>query len=356
MKRVIILGLMIVIVVLAMYTILQDDGEFIEDGEIANEIEREKEYELSDYYPFLEDTLLVYQGEGNEFAAQDVYFDFVVDELAQVRVSNPGATMGRIIMIEGGELRSADVAKESHYLEDLTDQEITEYDVLLKEPLETGTSWTLADGKERYISGIDVEIETPSGEYQAIEVTTELENAIQFDYYVAGVGHVKRNYQTDDFSVKTILEEIKEDTSITYPIKFFYPDFINEKIKYVTREVEFSTNDDLTEIFAEHLRQAPDENLTQLISDDTEINQIELDREEEIVKVDFSQELVTEMNVGHLLETKIIQSIVNIFGGHYNVDKVYLSLEGRPYESGHMMLSEDEYFTVDYEAIEEYQK
>ncbi|WP_408956549.1 GerMN domain-containing protein [Natroniella sp. ANB-PHB2] len=353
MKRMVILGLIIVMSVLVLYVLVQDNGEIVENGEIVKDIEG---YDIDDYYPFLEDTLLTYQGEGNEFAAQDLYFDFIVDGLAQVRVSNLGTTMGRIIMIEDGEIRSANVAKEFYHLEDLTNKEMAGYDVLLKEPLEEGTSWSLDDGRERYISGVDIEVKTPSGEYQAIEVTTKLEDAIQVDYYVAQIGHVKRDYQGDGFGAKTVLKEIKKDESITYPTKFFYPDFVNEKIKYVIRDIDFSTNDDLRVIFTENLRQVPDEGLTQLISKNTEINQIELEREKGMVKVDFSKELISDMNVGHLLESKIIQSIVNTFGKHYNVDKVYLSLDGRPYESGHMMLREDEYFTVEVGGIEEYQE
>ena len=51
-----------------------------------------------------------------------------------------------------------------------------------------------------------------------------------------------------------------------------------------------------------------------------------------------------------------LKSIVNTIGSYYNVKKVYLSVEGKPYSSKLFTLEEDEFFNVDYTHTKEYQK
>jgi diadenosine tetraphosphate (Ap4A) HIT family hydrolase len=60
------------------------------------------------------------------------------------------------------------------------------------------------------------------------------------------------------------------------------------------------------------------------------------------------------MNAGTSLEGMIITSITNTFGGYYQTSKVKITLDGKPYESGHFLLKPDEFFTVDTENSYEY--
>ena len=73
------------------------------------------------------------------------------------------------------------------------------------------------------------------------------------------------------------------------------------------------------------------------------------------MRVDFSNELLTDMNAGSSIEMEILKSIVNTIGNYYGVDKVYISTEGTPYSSGHFGIREDEYFTVDETDIKEFE-
>ena len=66
------------------------------------------------------------------------------------------------------------------------------------------------------------------------------------------------------------------------------------------------------------------------------------------VYVDFTKELVSEMNAGSGYEGMILQCITNTLGAYYGVDKVYITIEGSPYSSGHIMMKKGEAFTVDY--------
>lgn len=66
-----------------------------------------------------------------------------------------------------------------------------------------------------------------------------------------------------------------------------------------------------------------------------------------MVYLDFSKELVSEMNAGSAYETMILQCITNTIGIYYGVHKVYITIEGKSYESGHIAKKKGEFFTVD---------
>ncbi len=92
------------------------------------------------------------------------------------------------------------------------------------------------------------------------------------------------------------------------------------------------------------------------ISKNTKIDSLTLERGNGIVRVDFSKELVEEMNAGSGAEYEILRSITNTLGDFYGVDKVYISIEGMPYSSGHFEMRKDEYFEVDKEGIKEFRE
>ncbi|WP_027338604.1 GerMN domain-containing protein [Halonatronum saccharophilum] len=316
----------------------------------AGEPQRE-EYTLGDYYPFWEATLLSYSGEGSKYAEQEVYFDFIKGDRAQVRIFNPGTYIGKIIEIGEGEIRERVSIGEFYGLRDIRDMN-GDGDIILKEPIEEGNSWTLEDGRKRYISGVDVEIETPFDNFRGIEVTTEAESSTVKDYYVGGVGHVRSLFVSEGGQeIEVFLDDIVEGRGVDYPIRFFYPNFHDGEIVYVDRGVEFRTNWDITELFEENLRDLPSDELSPMLGPNAEIRSISLDGGEGILEVDFTRSLVTEMNAGAQLEEMIIQSIVNTLGRHYGMYRVLITLEGKRYESGHIILEEGEYFEVDESGV-----
>ena len=67
--------------------------------------------------------------------------------------------------------------------------------------------------------------------------------------------------------------------------------------------------------------------------------------------IDFSRSLVTDMNAGSGFEAALIRSIVNSVGHAYDVPKVLVTLDGDPYESGHIALVPGESFSVDYQGV-----
>ena len=314
-----------------------------------NEIIKPKEENLTikDYYPFKENIKMEYEGIGNEFAEQETFFEFIEGNRAQLKIFNPGTVIVKVLEYDNGELREVLTEGEFYHIENMLDINSEKSNIILKEPLKVGNSWNTSEGYKRTITGVDVNIETPYKEFKALEITTELgEGRKQMDYYVVNIGQVASIYKDGDFEVKTVLKKIEKEPYETEVI-LYYPLYEDIETVYLNRDIKFSTNGDIKKILESNLKDPKTDKLIPTLSKNTRINSVEFDRGNRLVKVDFSGELLTEMNAGSSLEDKILNSIVNTLGDYYGVENVYISVEGEPYSSGHFAIREDEYFTVD---------
>lgn len=308
---------------------------------------------VGEYFPFKENVKMKYAGLGNEFAEKETYVDFIRNNRMQLRAINPGTTAVEIYEISNGELKLIESIGEFYYREDVTSISKENPEILLKEPLEKGTSWNTSEGK-RFISGKEVEVSTPSGKYKAIEVTTEGKNYTLLDYYVKNIGHVKKVYKGKDYTVETSLENLEINGTLTQNIKFYYPDFTRDKIVFTSVAVPLKTNMDIKDVFEDKLKNPPAKDLSAPLSKNAKINSLHFDRDKNILKADFSKELVTEMNAGTSLEFMILQSITNTLGDYYGTSEVFIAIDGKPYSSGHIQLNENEPLKVNHKNIFEY--
>lgn len=314
----------------------------------------EETYTLEDYFPILADAEYVYQGEGNEYAAFHRYTDYLDTEnnRIQTRTNNGGTETIRVIEIKDGKISIIKTVNECYYRDNfLTDMSTTEEpEVLLMEPLVKGTEWTLSDGRKRFISAVNVTVETPSKSYSALEVTTEDGDSITKDYYAPRTGLVKSIYQADDIEVSSTLSEINENTPLTKVIDIYYPDS-DEKIYVEPMTLTFKTNDITRLVLQEALKEeGKKDSYLPLASVNTKINSMYLGNDK-IVYVDFTEDLVKDMNAGAGYEGLILQSITNTLGEYYGARKVYITIEGEPYESGHVLMKKGETFNVNMDAV-----
>ncbi|MCX7885438.1 MAG: GerMN domain-containing protein [Caloramator sp.] len=319
----------------------------------SNEPSQEIISKISDYFPFTSNIRMQYEGIGNEYAEKEIYVDYIKNNRIQLRVLNPGTIIGQVIENKDGELRLIASVGEFYNRDDLTYYNNSNPEILLKEPLKKGTSWTLPNGYKRYISNTDVNIQIPAGNFKALEVTTEYPDSKTYDYYVLNIGHVKTVYKSKDFTVETNLSKIEKNSFVNQTIKFYYPDFDNDRTIFIKQKIVFKTNDNLKDIFEEYFKKSP-KGKFKLMSSNTKINNLYLNRAENKVYIDFSKEFVSEMNAGSSLEALLLQSVTNTLGDYYNVDKVYISLDGKPYSSGHFQVEKGEPFFVDYKNVKEY--
>lgn len=322
--------------------------------EVAMENQSEESLTVLDYFPFVEDRLYDYEGIGNEFAVKQVYFEFIEDNKAQLKTLNPATNTIRILEYVDSQLRETYFEGEFYHIENMLDVQEKYSNIILKEPLNVGTSWEIIEGYNRTISGLDVEVKTPMDTFLALEVTTDYgQGKTLKEYYAKDIGLVASVYEDDDFKVESLLKGIEEGP-LVFDIEAYYPLHSDIELVYLKDKLEFYTNANIEKLLEEMLKNPASENLISPIPEAALINWIKLDRSSWTLAVDFSKELLSDMNVGSSMETVILDSIVNTLGRFYDVEKVYISLEGRPYESGHYALNENEFFTVDIKDVREY--
>jgi sporulation and spore germination protein len=319
-----------------------------EDVNDASEIDT-----ISDYYPFEKNRLMDYQGKGNEFAEMKSFVEFIDEDLIQIKEMNPGTNFVNVLELKDGVLREVFAEGEFYHFENMLKANRNMDNIILKEPLEVGNSWEDNEGNKVEITGVDVVIETPLKTYKALEVTTNYESgAIKREYYAKGVGFVASKYEDGEFKVDTLLKGI-ENKGIKTNIRAYYPIKDDAEIRYLNKTIDFRTNDNIKTVLENLFKEPQSDKLLAPISKDTSIKSIDLNRDTWVLNIDFSKELREDMNAGSSYELAVIDSIVNTLGDFYDVEKVYISVEGEPYESGHLQLLEGEYFEVDIEDIEE---
>lgn len=310
---------------------------------------------IGDYFPFMESIYSSYLGDGIEYSSYELYPQYIEENRIQYVEKNSGTNIVTVLEYTDGQLVEKFVRPETYFRENMLDKTSENAgNILLQEPLEVGNNWENPSGGTVEITAVDVDVETPLGVFPSIEVTTTEENSINIRYYSIGVGLVKE-VATDtegSYEVTSTLEEQTEETPEAATIKVFFPDANAMGIETADVSVAFFTNDVTRETMTELLRQVPDVEYGRLIPEDASINSMYLN-EDGRVYVDFSQELVANMNAGSSGESLLLQGIVNTIGTYYGVEEVVLTIEGAPYESGHYSMQEDESFKVDMEGVAE---
>ena len=312
---------------------------------------------LSDYFPFTEDTHMVYAGSGNEFAEFTTSVDFLTTDAMQVRTVNSGTVSVSVYVLENGTLTRVYSEGESYYRLDYTAVRDTD-DIVLKEPLAVGTAWTLEDGSTRSITAVGVPVTVPYGSFEALEVTTEYADSTIKEYYAPGIGLVKREFVSKaDLSspITSELESMVTGAPEDVTMRFYFPDFNNDRIVYVDRDIPFHTGDTLQEALEAELKEIPQgSSLIPVLSADASILSLNYDAATGIITVDLSEEFITGMNAGSALEGMILDSLADTLGNYFMISQVGITIEGESYSSGAIVIEKGEYWTADWQDAEAY--
>lgn len=326
-----------------------------EEPDDVNDNDQDGIYTIEDYYTIEPDTEYVYEGSGMEYASYNIFLDYYDESTKryQTRTDNGGTVSGKVIEIKDGKLSLLHSVAEFYYRDNLLDiNPANTSEILLMEPLVKGTEWTLPDKSKRYISEVNIKIKTELGSYEALEITTEYEDSITKDYYAPGLGFIKSIFTTeDDYQVTSTLKAMNK-TPLIEEISLFYPNK-DEKIYLYREPITFHSND-ITRLVLEKTikdRVVKNEELP-LMGINTVIKSMYLGKDM-IVYIDFSKEFIDEMNAGAGYEGLILQSITNTIGNYYVVDEVYITVEGKPYESGHILLKKGETLKVNMDLVVE---
>ncbi|WP_028829556.1 GerMN domain-containing protein [Proteocatella sphenisci] len=308
----------------------------------------ELKLELENFIQSEENTMYYYEGRGNEYARYISWVDYKTDDAIQLRVNNGGTETASVYRIDGDKLIKSFTQAETYHREDMTLRENNSQEVLLMEPLEEGTSWTLEDGSKRMITGVDAKVQTPSGDYTAIEVVTEYADSKTMDYYVSGIGLVKSVFESNGEQVISALENIEKDKKITQDVSLYYPDE-EEKLQKTDVKLEFATNDSAEKVLTQAFKSNVPENAVGVIGENAQINSLYFEQETSTARIDLSKEFVTEMNAGSYYESLILQCLANTLRSYATSEKMSLTIDGGVYESGHIVLEKEDYIFAEAE-------
>lgn len=320
----------------------EDQGE--KDETIKEEVAVSK-YKISDFVGIKANEKYLYAGENSEFAEYIRYVEYIDGDKFQIRTNNSATETVKVIQVTDNELKVIFKRGVCDYRENFLNKPASQTEILLKGPLSKGTEWNLEDGSRRYISAIDAKVSTKAGEYECIEVTTERKNGEKdLHYYAPNIGLVKEIYDVGNMGVTSVLDVIEKDVRLTQVIRFYEPDEQGNYMKYEDVEVSFATNDITRLTLESKFREYG------LLKEKVGINSLYLN-DDGMLYLDLTKSFIPEMANGTTGEYFAIQDLVNTLGGYYGVDKVYITLDGTLYESGHISKEKGESFKVDLSKV-----
>lgn len=221
-------------------------------------------------------------------------------------------------------------------------------ETLLSTPIAIGTTWDIPQGKSS-ITSTNLQLTLPFGKISAIEVFTKYDNGeTRRHYFSSGIGLVAEYYMNTSSEITSgfELQEREIDRIYTQQIRFFYPiqnTSDASPIQYVSQDVRFVPNMDMRKLFSEKLSTPPTNSTLIPLSSTVKIQDISLS--DQSVSVDFSSELVTQMDLSRQEEKLLLQALANTFGEYYQKNKVYITVEQENYESRYFFFLDDEYWT-----------
>lgn len=324
-----------------------------DNGEEDND---ELSQELSDWLPRLENVVYSYEGTGNEFATYAFNPQFNQDDYYQIVTNNGGTVLAEVFKYTEEEIvrtfRLAEVYYRDNFTSIGTTGDESADEVILKLPIEVGTSWSGAEA-EYEITAVKQEIEVPAGNYETIEVTVSYTDSVSKRYYAKDVGLVYETHDMGDFTVESSLSTIQTDTPESLLLRVYVPDDEALGLDVVSSELVLPTNAPARTAIQEMLS-GQNDNYSDInvLPEGTEINHL-FKNDDGIIEVDVSSEFITNMNAGSTGEILFLASLSNTLLQYYGAEELLLTVDGEQYESGHILLEEGETIKFNYEIVNE---
>ena len=306
-----------------------------------------EEVSIEEYYPIKENIKYTYEGKSNEFASYTVFVDYVSNDRIQNRTNNGGTESVNVLEIKDDQLTLLYSRGETYFRQNFLNDEYEDAKILLKGPFEEGNSWAYDENTRASITALSKEVVTSLGNYQALEVTLEGEKGKTVNYYAKDLGLIKTISSGEGYEVSSTLSSVENNMPLIQTITLFYPN-IDGSLDTIDVQIEFNTNEEPIDVIEEVVK---DLSVYEIFSPSTTINELYFDEDENSVHIDLSEDFISEMNAGASFEALILQSLTNTLGTYYGVEEVYITIDGGPYESGHIIIEEGEPSTVNYDNV-----
>lgn len=308
---------------------------------------------IQEFFPFEENTTYIFVSD-DLIGNQEYFTSYVNNNRKQQRITAHNNETTVVLENANGMLRQTFTYLHHYLYEDVTNKYENMSLVILSEPLKLGNSWdrgTSHDGESfgvSTITSVNEIVETPMGTFEAIQVTTEMENGVETAYYARGIGLIKVEYTTtSDITINIVsyLSEVIRGEGFETTKEFFFPDNMLMELVTEERELTIHAHQDFVRLFEDELRTVSSENALPILNEDISINFIEVDRPRSLVIVDFSSNFLESVG-GSTQENMVIQALASTFGKFYRVDNFLITLEGEDYESGHFSFDNNNLITV----------
>ena len=146
-----------------------------------------------------------------------------------------------------------------------------------------------------------------------------------------------------------------EDEVVSKNAKIYYYDVVTDKIVYLSTTIEIKDKEVATALLNE-LKKSPTEDISAAINEEITLKSANVDKNNDSITLDFSSNFVEAQNLGSGAETSTLQAIANTFGEYFDVTKVIITIDGKPYSSGHILMNEGEGLTVNLNDVVELNK
>ncbi|MDR2898999.1 MAG: GerMN domain-containing protein [Clostridiales bacterium] len=319
----------------------------------------------TDYFPFDSNLKYTYK-RSDEFKTSVTYPVYQTENRLQRMTTAGTLTTTDVIEKTEDAVIVAFAHSESSGFEYFADRTDPYSMVLLKDPIQLGNSWEtqsgpsltgIANGKSE-ITGVNVALETPAGTFNAIEISTEMDNGFTIvDYYVKDIGLVREDsfakgissggITSEDREVALELESIEENSSTSAVVNVYYPQGGDSvSLDSESRTVDFRTNDNMIKILEEVLKKPSENAQYGLIPESASILNLNITREEIVqettdktvtseiatVNIDLTKGYLTEQESRQTKEALLVfdglrQTLMNFYVG----DTINLTVEGQPY-------------------------
>ncbi len=182
----------------------------LEKGWIIDDVslgEYKEAVSLKAFFPLSKGSTWQYLGEGNEYATFTRKVLFTEGDRAQIAEDNGGTVSASVFKITDNEIIRTFFRGEEYDGKNLLNEKDNDNLVVLKAPLKSGTKWKAGDG-EREIVDTAAVVDTPAGKFEGcIKVRIQKEHSTMYEYYKAGIGMVKREFESEGFKVTSTLEK-----------------------------------------------------------------------------------------------------------------------------------------------------
>ena len=322
----------------------------------------------SSFISFDDNLLLIYNVDGpTPFTIRTFNSYAEGSRLQRMSTSNVGFTATEVLELRGRELLLVIGHGFAHH-NNITGNEQEVHAVILSEPIQIGHSWLespfMPEGEShvREITGTGITVTTPAGTFETIEVTVTypleeryVEPRRRREYHAPGIGLVKQitytgratnmeGWDEPDFEEHTITKRLVEIRREGYAqtIDVFYA--VDDV--FAQMEITYTTNNDLTRIYAPVARRVLELSLDHpAAGDGIDINFAIFNPETGGLNLDFSAAFTEAMGRvrDYEQERRILNAIATTFGVLYSAHHVRITVDGLPYSGPNIALGLTEF-------------